>query len=78
MSYVFHNPRIKVIKERKQENASIDHTRSTGTMYYKAPEIKTGIYGDKSDIYGLALIVTQIFCFENNVERISQLLNKNM
>ena len=69
---------IEITNERKQENASIDHTRNTVTMYYKAPEIKTGIYGEKSDIYGLALIVTEIFCFEDNVERISQLLEKSM
>ena len=46
-------------------------TRNRGTRYYIAPEMKTGIYGEKSDMFGLALIATEIFCFEDSVEKIS-------
>ena len=48
-----------------------EYTRNTGTRYYIAPEIKTGIYDEKSDMFGLALIATEISNFEDNVEKIS-------
>ena len=65
-------------QQEQQDNISNEYTRTTGTMYYKAPEIKSGNYGNKSDIYGLALIVTEIFCFKDDVKTISQLMKKNM
>ena len=30
-------------------------------MYYMAPELKTGKYGTKSDIYGLGMIAAKMF-----------------
>ena len=65
-------------KKEQKANISLKHTKTTGTVYYIAPEIKTGIYGEKSDIYGLALIVTEIFSFEDNVKEITRLMKKNM
>ena len=54
------------------------YTRNTGTRYYIAPEVKTGIYDEKSDMFGLALIATEIFNFEDNVKEISLKLKKDM
>ena len=72
---------IKVTFEDEQAESE-DHpnelTRNAGTKYYIAPEVKTGIYDNKSDMFGLALIATQIFCFEDSVEKISPKLTRVM
>ena len=49
----------------------LSFTRNRGTRYYIAPEMKTGIYNEKSDMFGLALIATEIFNFEDSVGKIS-------
>ena len=53
------------------EDQPVEYTRNRGTPYYIAPEVKTGIYDEKSDIFGLALIATEIFNFEDSVQVIS-------
>ena len=56
-----------------------EYTRNKGTMYYIAPEVKSGkIYNEKSDIFGLALIATEIFGFEDSVKEISKMLKRVM
>ena len=48
------------------------HTEFVGTQSYMAPEVRDGQkYGLKSDMFGLALIATEIFNFEDSVEKIS-------
>ena len=72
---------IKDSSEEDQVNSE-DHpdefTRNAVTTYYIAPEVKTGTYDEKSDMFGLALIATQIFRFKHNVREISLLLKKDM
>ena len=54
------------------------HTAFVGTQSYMAPEVKDGEeYDLKSDIFGLALIGTEIFRFEDNVRKISRFLDRN-
>ena len=49
-----------------------------GTQSYMAPEVKYGEeYGLKSDIFSLALIVTEIFKFEDNLMKFRGLLDRN-
>ena len=56
---------------------SID-TRMVGTDNYMAPEVRDGQkYGLKSDMFGLALIGTEIFSFEDSVRDISRLVDRN-
>ena len=56
----------------------VKHTRMVGTDSYMAPEVKDGEeYDLKSDIFSLALIGTQIFKFDDNVSKISRLLDRN-
>ena len=67
---------IKELSQNEQESSQVQtdelkFTRNSGTRYYIAPEIKTGIYDEKSDMFGLALIATEIFNFEDSVEKIS-------
>ena len=52
------------------------HTRTTGTLYYKAPEVQTGNYNEKSDLFGLAIITTEIFNFEESAEHLCKLMKK--
>ena len=56
------------------EDEPCNHSRNVGTPYYIAPEIKTGIYNKKSDMFGLALIATEIFSFEDSVGKIRRKL----
>jgi serine/threonine protein kinase len=54
------------------------HTAFMGTQSYMAPEVRYGEeYGLKSDIFGLALIGTEIFRFEDNVMKFRGLLDRN-
>ncbi len=54
------------------------HTRMVGTDNYMAPEVRDGQkYGLKSDMFGLALIATEIFNFEDSVRDISRLVDRN-
>ena len=56
----------------------LKHTRMVGTDSYMAPEVKDEEeYGLKSDIFGLALIGTELFRFEDKVSKISRLLDMN-
>jgi serine/threonine protein kinase len=49
-----------------------------GTDNYMAPEVRDGQkYGLKSDMFGLALIATEIFNFEDSVRDISRLVDRN-
>ncbi len=46
-----------------------NHTRMVGTVDYMAPEvINSNKYNTKSDVYSLALIVTEIFGFEDEIK----------
>ena len=60
------------------ENQQIEFTRNRGTLYYMAPEIRTGIYDQKSDMFGLALIGTEIFSFEDSIKDIRDLMRKKI
>ena len=65
---------LGISDENDQDNSEEqpgEYTRNRGTRYYIAPEIKSGGYNEKSDIFGLALIATEIFNFEDSVEKIS-------
>jgi serine/threonine protein kinase len=54
------------------------HTEFVGTQSYMAPEVRDGQkYGLKSDMFGLALIGTEIFSFEDSVRTINRLMDRN-
>ena len=54
------------------------HTADKGTQSYMAPEVRYGEeYDLKSDIFGLALIGTEIFKFEDNLMKFRGLLDRN-
>ena len=56
----------------KIDNMS-NHTEFVGTQSYMAPEVRVGDkYDSKSDIFGLALIGTEIFNFKENTRTISR------
>ena len=60
--------------ENDQDTSEVqpgEYTRNEGTPYYIAPEVKTAIYNEKPDMFGLALIATEIFNFEDSVANIS-------
>ena len=53
------------------------HTGFVGTYSYRAPEVRKGLkYDLKSDIFGLALIATEIFGFEDSVKKMSPNLKR--
>ena len=64
--------------DENNEDQPGEFTRNRGTRFYMAPEIKTGIYNEKSDMFGLALIATEIFNFEDSVEKISPKWRRKM
>ena len=52
-----------------------EHTRGVGTVHYAAPEVATGRYSAKADIWSLGLILLEIFSrpFGTRMERIMAL-----
>ena len=62
--------------ELPEKTENKEHTRNAGTRYYLAPEIKSGKLDQKSDIYCLALIATEIFSFEDKYESLRNLFKK--
>eukprot|EP00536_Pseudo-nitzschia_multiseries_P004042 jgi/Psemu1/187178/e_gw1.65.88.1 len=57
--------------ERSDENAMIRKQSSgVGTYLYRAPEITTGMYNEKCDVYSLGILLVEIFSkFETAMER---------
>ena len=54
----------------KKENAHIKQSSGVGTFLYRAPEIITGRYDEKCDVYSLGILLVEIFGnFETAMER---------
>lgn len=49
-------------------NDSQVHSQGVGTSGYRAPEVITGRYNEKCDIYSLGVIMMQFFTNENKYE----------
>lgn len=54
----------------KKENMHIKQSSGVGTFLYRAPEIVTGRYNEKCDVYSLGILLVEIFgSFETAMER---------
>jgi serine/threonine protein kinase len=72
------NSRRKILEDNdeneeiglKKENTRIKQSSGVGTFLYRAPEIVTGRYNEKCDVYSLGILLVEIFGnFETAMER---------
>lgn len=70
----------QINSSRKKNSATQNHTKTIGTEYYAAPELSTGIYDHKVDIFSIGVILFEmiqpnILNDEKRFERITQFRN---
>jgi serine/threonine protein kinase len=59
---------IESNESNRQTENYITHTKKVGTPKYRAPEVnKTGEYTTEIDMYSIAIIMEQLFCFSHKV-----------